>query len=287
MLGYGVLVKCHIQPGRYAPLLQSAWNCLTNKLILYNTTWNRHEVYNVISNGFWEANLMKYKRLFFLIFIIFGQKISSQTNELPVNMYVTSKEGLNVRSTPSLNGNRIATLIFGQQVGVYEKGPNETIDGITDYWYRIYFSGISSDYGWVFGGYLSKEVPLYIVNEIVYSTDGLPENTDFTSVGDYMGKWVLLDNEGNFDDSDSYFIIYIENGVYKFLKKYYDQVRIGIVTQTKYARIEMDVNNRNRNFHFTPWTTVGRPQLSKKANTYVVLIDSEGPLGFFQRVVAE
>jgi hypothetical protein len=261
---------------------------LTNKLILYNTTWNRHEVYNVISNGFWEDNLMKYKRLFFIIFIIiFEQKISSQTNELPVNMYVTSKEGLNVRSTPSLNGNRIATLIFGEQVGVYEKGPNETIDGITDYWYRIYFIGISSNHGWVFGGYLSKEAPLYIINEIAYSMDGLPENTGFTSVGDYMGKWVLLDNEDNFHDSDSYFIIYIENGVYKFLTKFYNQVRIGIVTQTKYAGIEMDVNNRNRNYYFTPWTTVGRPQPLKKANTYVVLIDSEGPLGFFQRVVVE
>jgi hypothetical protein len=226
---------------------------------------------------------MKYKKIFFVIIIIFGQKIFSQVNEFPMNMYVTSEEGLNVRNAPSLDSNRITTLIFGEQVRVYEKGPRVAIDGMTDYWYRIFYSGDSSNYGWVFGGYLSKEEPLYIIDKIVYSMAELPKNISFTSVNDYLGKWVLLDNEGNFHYSDSYFIIYIENGVYKFLTKYYGGLRIGLVAWTEYNGIVMDANNRNRDFHYTPWSIVGRPL--KKINTYVALVDSEGPVGYFQRIV--
>jgi hypothetical protein len=227
---------------------------------------------------------MKYKMIFFLaIIMIFEHEIFSQANEFPINMYVTSEDGLNVRNTPSLNSTKITTLIFGELVTAYEKGSVATIDGMTDFWYRIFYSDGSLNNGWVFGGYLSKESPLYIIDRIVYSIDVLPENISFSSVNDYLGKWVLLDNEGNFHYSDSYFIIYLENGIYKFLTKYYSGLHIGIVTWTEYNGIVMNVNNRNRNNFYIPWSIVGKP--SKKINTYVAFIDNEGPLGYFQRVL--
>lgn len=240
---------------------------------------------------------MKYNKLFFLIIlIILGGKIFSQVNEFPMTMYITSEEGLNVRNAPSLNSNRMITLIFGERVRVNEKGSIATIDGITDYWYRIsYWNGISTrDDGWVFGGYLSKNIPFHIIDKIVYNTKELSENISFTSFHDYLGKWVLLANEGssdalftisegNFDKSDSYFIIYEENGMYKFLTKYYHELRIGIVTWTEYHELLMDSNNKNGQFHHSPWSIVGKP--GKKSNTHIALIDSDGPFGYFQRIV--
>jgi len=70
-------------------------------------------------------------------------------------MYVTSKEGLRVRSEPSIDDNIIKTLSYGEEVIVYDK-QNEpvTIDDITDYWYKI----VALNEEWIFGGYLSEEI---------------------------------------------------------------------------------------------------------------------------------
>ena len=221
--------------------------------------------------------------LFLFFIILIEQNIFSQSNDFPINMYVTSEEGLNVREAPSLNSNRITTLMFGEQISILERGPREKIGSITDYWFRVFYGGSSDNYGWVFGGYLSKEAPLYIIEKIVYNMEELTESINFTSVNDYLGKWILLDNEGKFHSSDSYFIVYVENGVYKFLIKYYNDLKIGIVSLTEYNGIVMDQNNRNRNLIYTPWSTVGKPL--RTLNTHVVLIDKEGPLGYFQRIV--
>jgi len=229
------------------------------------------------------------KVIILFIFIFIEQKIFAQTNEFPLNMYVTSEEGLNVRSSPSLNGTRIGIFIFGERITIQEKGLTSTIDGVTDYWYKtVFYNGDSLVSGWVFGGYLSNEPPLYIIDKIVVSTEELPENVNFSSVNDYLGKWVLLDDEGNFHRSDSFFIIYIENGIYKFLIKYYDNLQIGFITRTEnpeyeYISIKMNPYNNDRALIHVPWSIVGRP--ARKLNTYVALIDNEGPLGFFQRIV--
>jgi len=80
----------------------------------------------------------------------------------PEVRYVNSRDGLRVRSNPSINSDRIGVFLHGERIIVYAKTENaETIDGITDYWYstrpvnikdRIYTS-------WVFGGYLSEYLP--------------------------------------------------------------------------------------------------------------------------------
>ena len=48
--------------------------------------------------------------------------------------------------------------MYGERIIVYEKDNSETIDGITDYWYKIRVPGLSGFY-WVFGGYLANEIP--------------------------------------------------------------------------------------------------------------------------------
>ncbi|MBQ1591806.1 MAG: hypothetical protein II077_07175 [Treponema sp.] len=76
-------------------------------------------------------------------------------------MYVNSEDGLKVRDLPSLKSNRICGLAHRLPVKVVAVGKEETIDGITAPWIEILvpryeWKGGNPEYGWVFGGYLSK-----------------------------------------------------------------------------------------------------------------------------------
>jgi hypothetical protein len=93
-----------------------------------------------------------------------GINLFSQTNEYRRIMYVSSNNGLVQREEPSTNSKRIGVLLFGQRIIIYEQGPIETINGITDYWYKSHTwntpNSRVSTWCWVFGGYLSEELPL-------------------------------------------------------------------------------------------------------------------------------
>lgn len=91
-------------------------------------------------------------------------------------MYVDSEEGLRVRDKPSLESNRICGLTHKMRLQVVAVGKEETIDNITDPWVEILIPNIYwknrnvPEYGWVFGGYLSKNWPekglaLHTLNE--------------------------------------------------------------------------------------------------------------------------
>jgi hypothetical protein len=100
------------------------------------------------------------KRLFvlFFLFCIFVEFSFSQSNEFPYSMFVTSREGLRVRSSPSLNSETKDRYLYAQMVRVYARSENrDTIDGITDYWYKVQDNQWVSE--WVFGGYLSNTFP--------------------------------------------------------------------------------------------------------------------------------
>ena len=76
-------------------------------------------------------------------------------------MYVNSEDGLKVRDLPSLKSNRICGLAHRLPVKVIALGKEETIDGITAPWIEILvpryeWKSDDPEYGWVFGGYLSK-----------------------------------------------------------------------------------------------------------------------------------
>ncbi|GHV07208.1 hypothetical protein FACS189485_17130 [Spirochaetia bacterium] len=78
------------------------------------------------------------------------------SQELPKIMYIVSKDGLNLRGEPSTEGKKVITLLYGERIIVHEKTNIVTIDGITDYWYETngWFGS-----GYVFGGYLSENIP--------------------------------------------------------------------------------------------------------------------------------
>jgi hypothetical protein len=107
---------------------------------------------------------MKYiKVIFLIIFIMSGEKLFSQQI-----MYVTAKEGLNKREEPSIYSKKVGQFLFGEMVVISEQGEETTIDGIKSYWYRIHEKiSVNGElvapwdkYCWVFGGYLSEELPL-------------------------------------------------------------------------------------------------------------------------------
>jgi hypothetical protein len=91
----------------------------------------------------------------FINFNIFSQDLAKG---FPKLMYVTSKEGLRERSEPSTNSKIIETHRYGAMIQVFARQNNPvTINGITDYWYSTLFSDNSDR--WIFGGYLSEELP--------------------------------------------------------------------------------------------------------------------------------
>ncbi len=76
-------------------------------------------------------------------------------------MYVTSPDGLRVRSEPNLSSAKIYVLYYGEYVLVDKIGEKATIDGITANWVKVNLFDAHDDVpavsGWVFGGYLSKK----------------------------------------------------------------------------------------------------------------------------------
>jgi len=93
--------------------------------------------------------------------LLLNINVFSQTSEkgFPKLMYVTAKDGLRERAEPSTNSKINRTLIYGEFVQVFARQNTPvTINGITDYWYSTIYYLDRSD-SWLFGGYLSEELP--------------------------------------------------------------------------------------------------------------------------------
>ena len=88
-------------------------------------------------------------------FIYYPFYVYSQSEELPRIMFVNAPAGLRIRSEPSISGNIKGILLYGERIIIREKSNNiVTIDGITDYWYRIRIR--ADEQNWIFGGYISE-----------------------------------------------------------------------------------------------------------------------------------
>jgi len=75
----------------------------------------------------------------------------------PKIMFVTSKEGLRIRSEPSIYGEVNNVLLYGQRVVIHERSEIiDNINGINDYWYRLLLDRRRND--WIFGGYISDKL---------------------------------------------------------------------------------------------------------------------------------
>jgi len=93
--------------------------------------------------------------------------LQAQEYELPRVMFVNAPLGLRAREEPNLNSQRLGVLAHGERVVIVEFSEHtETIDGITNHWYKVKkhlrLDGYSYLYVWVFGGYVIDEVPLDI-----------------------------------------------------------------------------------------------------------------------------
>jgi len=119
----------------------------------------------------------------------------------PKIMYVVSKDGLRERSEASINSNIIKVIPYGEVITVYAKTDyTENIDEIIDYWY----STNSENDSWVFGGYISKNLPPDVNillglweninnerNIFEFKSDQIFKNTlKYSSIG-LWGTWVL------------------------------------------------------------------------------------------------
>jgi hypothetical protein len=157
---------------------------------------------------------MKRNFLLFMVLNVFASFPAYSQYVLPKIMYVTSKEGLRMRSVPSVNGEIVGTLRYGERVIVKKRNTSSwplsgigsddiisTIDGIYDYWYQL-----KNNY-WVFGGYLSEVLPtdapivLGIWENIpctelyIFSPDNSFQGGFAFKGGAWYGKWRLNEND--------------------------------------------------------------------------------------------
>ena len=146
------------------------------------------------------------KIILLILFFFSGFYIFSQN--FPLVMYVNTNDGLNQRKEPQLSSEKVGTLLYGERVILTERSTSVTIDGITDYWYKMYRQVPPFGWCWVFGGYLSNVIPLD-VEPILGRWDTDRDNRNFwdfspnhkfrsarkgpTDMGTY-GNWTLVEN---------------------------------------------------------------------------------------------
>ena len=108
--------------------------------------------------------IVNYKKLSLIcIFTLSSLTAFSQLSDFPKIAYVNVADGLRKRAEPSIHSSIEGRLLYGERIIILERSQSTaTIDGITDYWYRTYghWKDRSYQWTWVFGGYLSENLPL-------------------------------------------------------------------------------------------------------------------------------
>ncbi|MCB1172494.1 MAG: SH3 domain-containing protein [Leptospiraceae bacterium] len=85
-----------------------------------------------------------------------GQTESNQDSN-SISMFVAANSGLVVRDAPNTKGKKLGVLPFGSEVNVVKQAPDQvSIGGKHGRWTQIDFEGTQ---GWVFGGFLTANVP--------------------------------------------------------------------------------------------------------------------------------
>jgi hypothetical protein len=154
------------------------------------------------------------KKILSITILIFISNLTafSQSSDFPKIMYVNATEGLRARSEPSINSIRIGTFLHGQRLRILEKSSTPvTIDGVTNYWYKTSKDFVVNSnyyrYSWVFGGYLSEQLPFDVPiilgkwddkqrqgYRYHFSPDYLYAEGLAESESDYIGTWTLNEN---------------------------------------------------------------------------------------------
>lgn len=150
------------------------------------------------------------KKLFLFLIILcsvfssaFADKKRFYENKKVINtMYINSPQGLRIRDKPDFRSNRICSVNYRFPVKIVAIGKEVTVDGITDPWVEVLLpryqwkSKSTPEYGWIFGGYLSKEKPAFTA----------PETTSQTIDFLQFYNWKLEENS---------YIAFERNGYYK------------------------------------------------------------------------
>ena len=175
---------------------------------------------------------MKSKTLLIISALVFiGLNAYSQISNFPKIMYVNASAGLRLRAEPSSKGNVRGTVAHGERIVVYERTSKpDTINGITDYWYKLSYDG------WVFGAYISDTLPSDLPAFL-----GLWENTDnsrhiyhFNSKNEYKegekySEWFSI---GKWEYRGTTLTLITERGAYeKLAKPKIDAVQISIINR--------------------------------------------------------
>jgi hypothetical protein len=154
-------------------------------------------------------------RLKLTIILFFLCSFFTFSDEFPSVRYVTAKPGVNKRQNPSISSNLAGTpLLYGLRIVAHERSDNmDTIDEITDYWYKCSggYIGVGGGKYWVFGGYLSTTIPDDTPSVLgVWDTDHVERNFWWFSaeyafysgkienghiMGAWMGTWTLSENK--------------------------------------------------------------------------------------------
>jgi len=144
---------------------------------------------------------------------IFADKTVVNRNSRKV-MYVISINGLDEKVYPSVDSQTLRTFLYCERIIVYDKSKETvTIDGITNFWYKIVCNTSYTDdswmYSYVFGGYLSeqlpKDAPITILNGYWMGDPLLNENMSYLFSGNTFILWQWhgeLESKGTFSIID-------------------------------------------------------------------------------------
>ncbi len=186
----------------------------------------------------------KMKKTFFILFSLtvlvastFADKSQFYKNEKVIDtMYVNAEDGLRVRDKPSLKSNRLCGLPHRLPVKVVAIGKEETIDGITAPWVEILIPRYEwknkdvSEFGWVFGGYLSEEIPVFAT----------PSNA--AQLKQYLESsfWRFWFENG--DGATIYYGYFKDNVLYAFPEwyKFHDEKKIEFEKLTSFKAVSKD-----------------------------------------------
>jgi len=102
--------------------------------------------------------------IFFAFLILPISGLSAQSSDLPKMMFVDVQYGLTSYAEPTTDSTIIGAFLHGEGLLITERsGEQDTINGITDYWYRTVDAYTRYDKSqwesWIFGGFLSDKTP--------------------------------------------------------------------------------------------------------------------------------
>jgi hypothetical protein len=92
-----------------------------------------------------------------------------------------------------------------------------------------------------------------------------------------QGKWLMLNEEGSIDQSNSFIEFFFDREICKFKFKYYGPISTGQVELTDKGQIHLLKDDSWMSYYI-----VGR-SINARNGKPTFLLDSEGPLGFFQK----